>query len=1206
MSTPQGRLAIGSLNRRQCRSPSSSQPTSQPANLATITPSDPSITHEACTAKPDGASRGFSLTVSNPVAAPLCGLSTSTKDYSDSHRAADAFRSPKGSNAARRNTASSPSLQNGITTSVHQTEERRHHSTGENESRIERSGRMQCCSQQEDCRPTNPDGIKLTGANHHNTTTRRHSNTRSMEAHALGSKASSLQHSTAGSNTQPPITIATPQLPSNPADSTRLDTKSHSDRFSTAFSSPDNLVVNVTNPCECGTPARRDSTGSPSLQDGKMRPALQEEELWQHSMAENELRRRSQPSFDVMDTRQTKHWIRLCGTIYASPGNVALRLRHDVIDYLKVSSARSNARHSVQDSKSYSLKLSVNLTDPRHLANTSDSPNSGNPAHQNITHSRGRQDDASVSAPQEEESQKCPLPTTMQASSLVVYLSDNWHPTAVERFSSKQLPNPATPQTAKFQNRGLWKPKDKAQDCRSSTLEEYSATPDGTSDRSSPLGLRTSKPQSIRDDHKQANQVGVPLSRPDYTTKQPVRRVFDSTESFKLMDTRTTQPSQTCDMTALSYPSPSQSADLAKILPSDPLRTRSALSDFAGNKFSPTGQHIPEFQSLLDNHQRAYIRLPETISRVLTRLHDANVITHATASELSTKVHYSEQAPQARQAAGCTKNNTDDIPFMTAKGQHPSPEALQATKPCHPYKCGDSELQNIADLPSPQHGMTTLTTSKISLTSKATSPRSSMDPALFLLVLSAKLATDVQLQGAKAASWQHSKAGNDIQSSIAFMDSRNLANLVAVPRSSPGASDKDWLATPVSTKSHRTRPGTTPASCDNAIKQLLWFSADPTDHLRTINASVPPNGTPQEGELRQYLTAENELKLERSGDLQGNIKQEDNLPTDLYTTQLTGASCHDVTIRVPPGKMDSQGVADTHSLIPNSTLALPLSSKSRTDPITYITSQPTRNQASLSAFPKSGSNASNEDYPATSSSSQSLRNNSSVTPLSLDNMIRSFYQLSAGSMDHIQADNAFANSSKYRDTVYLHAVSRSTPLEGQNMPLVGNAILNRCVMPSMSAAGTALQKTEYANGHVVRSTVRAGMDDDDWDINDYLDDSASHQASRMSGTSTTPSEYVKKDDAMQLLFCEHRRITSKDAMLDWGLPFKIAMNKCSLEGVVLPVELPVDSHNAEPLFTHLKPCISTSWLTAIHLRLCFFLEETRFFIAKQHCNIAPY
>jgi len=75
----------------------------------------------------------------------------------------------------------------------------------------------------------------------------------------------------------------------------------------------------------------------------------------------------------------------------------------------------------------------------------------------------------------------------------------------------------------------------------------------------------------------------------------------------------------------------------------------------------------------------------------------------------------------------------------------------------------------------------------------------------------------------------------------------------------------------------------------------------------------------------------------------------------------------------------------------------------------------------------------------------------------------------------------------------------------------------------------------YANGHVVWSIVdglRAGADNDNWDINDYLDDSASlnpRRASGMSGTSTAPSEYVKKDDAMQLLFREHRRITSKDS-----------------------------------------------------------------------------
>jgi len=33
----------------------------------------------------------------------------------------------------------------------------------------------------------------------------------------------------------------------------------------------------------------------------------------------------------------------------------------------------------------------------------------------------------------------------------------------------------------------------------------------------------------------------------------------------------------------------------------------------------------------------------------------------------------------------------------------------------------------------------------------------------------------------------------------------------------------------------------------------------------------------------------------------------------------------------------------------------------------------------------------------------------------------------------------------------------------------------------------------------------------------------------MSGTSTAPSECVGEDDAMHLLFREHRRITSKDS-----------------------------------------------------------------------------
>jgi hypothetical protein len=75
----------------------------------------------------------------------------------------------------------------------------------------------------------------------------------------------------------------------------------------------------------------------------------------------------------------------------------------------------------------------------------------------------------------------------------------------------------------------------------------------------------------------------------------------------------------------------------------------------------------------------------------------------------------------------------------------------------------------------------------------------------------------------------------------------------------------------------------------------------------------------------------------------------------------------------------------------------------------------------------------------------------------------------------------------------------------------------------------------YANGQVVWSVVdglRASADDDNWDINDYLEDSASQgprRASGVSGTSTAPSESTKRDDAVQLLFREHRRVASKDS-----------------------------------------------------------------------------
>ena len=62
--------------------------------------------------------------------------------------------------------------------------------------------------------------------------------------------------------------------------------------------------------------------------------------------------------------------------------------------------------------------------------------------------------------------------------------------------------------------------------------------------------------------------------------------------------------------------------------------------------------------------------------------------------------------------------------------------------------------------------------------------------------------------------------------------------------------------------------------------------------------------------------------------------------------------------------------------------------------------------------------------------------------------------------------------------------------------------------------------------------LRASADDDSWDINDYLEDSASldpRRASGVSNTSTAPSEFARKDDTMQLLFREHRRMASKDS-----------------------------------------------------------------------------
>jgi hypothetical protein len=88
------------------------------------------------------------------------------------------------------------------------------------------------------------------------------------------------------------------------------------------------------------------------------------------------------------------------------------------------------------------------------------------------------------------------------------------------------------------------------------------------------------------------------------------------------------------------------------------------------------------------------------------------------------------------------------------------------------------------------------------------------------------------------------------------------------------------------------------------------------------------------------------------------------------------------------------------------------------------------------------------------------------------------------------------------------------------------------------APGTAVQLIEYANGQVVWSVVdglRAAGEAEDWDINDYLDDSTSvnfdpRRASAQSGHSSVPnSGNGRGEEAMQLLFREHRRMASKES-----------------------------------------------------------------------------
>ena len=610
------------------------------------------------------------------------------------------------------------------------------------------------------------------------------------------------------------------------------------------------------------------------------------------------------------------------------------------------------------------LRLSVELTDPRHLANSSDSPNSGNSAHQNIAHSRGRQDDASTSTPQEEESQKCPLPTTMQTTSK----------NSITR----------------------------------STLQEEEEL----------RRLATSKDA--------INYPGVPSTRrpvPDMRLPSPL-------------------PVLGSNSTTETHPGSKATSLLCSTAESD------VLGDTVGSSASTARQSTrsSSVAAELSGHNA-----PK----------NENILLPLPLALSSNSTMDVQESKSCSIAASCRPTYSQINPFATLQSSHNTP-IQDHPAGVSPYSATTRPQYDAIDYQSKPRVCGAVATANLT-------------PASFLSASSPKLVTDVHLRGAKAASWLHSKVGNDLQSSATFMTSRDLAGPVAVPRSSPGATNKDRSATPVNTKSRRAGSLATPSSHDNAIKQLLRRSADATDHLRTIITSAPPSGSksaqwnaaylpnrrgdvplpaPQEEELRLHLTVENELKLEPSGNLQCSVKQEDNLPTDLYMAQPTGASHHDVTIRSPHGKMDYRGVADTHSSIPNPMLVSPppaLSSKSGTDeyfldgkasslqlpkagtdirdPTAFMTSQPTLKQANLSAVLQPCSSTSNEDCPATSSSTRSHLDSSWFTPPSLDNKIRSFSHLSADSMDHICADNAFVNSSKCSDMVYLLTASRSTLLQ---------------------------------------------------------------------------------------------------------------------------------------------------------------------------------
>ena len=162
--------------------------------------------------------------------------------------------------------------------------------------------------------------------------------------------------------------------------STLVDLKDH--LAPELFLNPDDSVVRVTNPCKRGTPARRDSTGSPSLQDGKLRPALQERELWQHSTAENESKRLNNPPRNASIPRNTLPTTQLRNPARSNPDYSAAKAsvnppERDSMTTHRIHPAGISSDNTIRQR----LAPSVGPADPLHAVNSFYSLECGYPAH---------------------------------------------------------------------------------------------------------------------------------------------------------------------------------------------------------------------------------------------------------------------------------------------------------------------------------------------------------------------------------------------------------------------------------------------------------------------------------------------------------------------------------------------------------------------------------------------------------------------------------------------------------------------------------------------------------------------------------------------------------------------------------------------------------------------------------------------------------